>query len=281
MSRRVALIGNPLRRRHSEAMHNAAFGHFGVDARYELCELTPDELPAFFRQVRGEEWLGFQVTAPYKRDVMAYLDDIDHDALAMGAVNSGLRRDDGSLVGFNTDADGFLRAAVAVLGAEIRGISAAVAGAGGAARAVVHALVSAGAAEISIGNRSVARAHHLAADYGDEVRATGLDDTFTEALRRAQLAVNATTVGMISPGVAFDVAELPDSAAVLDLVYVPAESELVRLARGRGLRAGNGLGMLVAQAELAFERWTGIAHAGPVMRAALEQLAPSDPAAPP
>ena len=251
-------------------MHNAAFRHFGVDARYDLRDLEPDGLAAFCEEARGEEWLGFQVTAPYKQAVMRHLDDTEAEAVAIGAVNSVVRRDDGGLVGFNTDAGGFGRAVEAALGAPIRGITAAVAGAGGAARAVVHALVSAGADSVSIGNRTASRAGALAADYGDEVVGMGIDAEFAEALGGAQLAVNATTVGMVSTGVAFDVAALPDSAVVFDLVYVPPDSELVRQARARGLRAHNGLGMLVAQAELAFERWVGVADAGAVMRTALD-----------
>lgn len=270
MTKRVALIGRPLRRRHSAVMHNAAFQHFGVDAEYELREPAPDELEGFFQEVRQPGWLGFQVTAPYKQAVMEHLDEIEPGAMAIGAVNSGLRRDDGSLVGFNTDAPGFRRAVEEELGVRFRHTTVVVAGAGGAARAVVHAAVSAGANEVIVGNRTVSRAVDLAADFGEPVLATGLDDAFEEALRRAGLAVNATTVGMASSGASFDVAVLPASAAVFDLVYLPPETELLRLARARGVAAANGLGMLVAQAEIAFDRWTGIAGAGPVMRAALE-----------
>ena len=88
--------------------------------------------------------------------------------------------------------------------------------------------------------------------------------------------MNATTVGMIQPGVAFDPDVLQDSAAVFDLVYNPPESELLRRSRARGLRATNGLGMLIAQAEIAFERWTGVSGAGPIMRTALAAEPKSD-----
>lgn len=269
MTHRVALIGRPLRRRHSAVMHNAAFVHFGIDAEYELREPAPSELAEFFAEVRRPDWLGFQVTAPYKQAVMEHLDEIEAGAVAIGAVNSGLRRDDGTLVGFNTDAPGFRRAVEEELGVAFPGITVAVAGAGGAARAIVYAAVSAGAGAVSVGNRTASRALDLAAEFGDPVRATGLDAAFHEALRRVDLVINATTVGMASAGVPFDVDALPGSAAVFDLVYVPPETELLRRARSRGLPAANGLGMLVAQAEIAFERWTGIAGAGPVMRAAL------------
>jgi shikimate dehydrogenase len=250
-------------------MHNAAFAHFGIDAEYELRELTPEQLGGFFAEVRRPEWFGFQVTAPHKQAVMDHLDEIEPDALAIGAVNSGLRREDGALIGFNTDAPGFRRAVEEDLAVDFSDSTVVIAGAGGAARAVAHAAVTAGASEVVVGNRTAARARELAAEFGDPLRAIGLDAAFTDALRGADLAVNATTVGMTSDGVAFDVDALPGSAAVFDLVYVPAETELLRRARARGLAAGNGLGMLVAQAEIAFERWTGITGAGPIMRRAL------------
>lgn len=272
MTRRVALIGRPLRRRHSEVMHNAAFDHFGIDARYELRDVSLEQVPGFVDEARGADWLGFQVTTPHKRIVMELLDQIEHDAGQIGAVNTVLRREDGSLAGHNTDAEGFRRAVENELELGLSDLSVCVGGAGGAARAGVHALVVAGAGDITVGNRTWERARALAEDFGPSVRGAGFGAAFDEALTEADLAVNATTVGMIEPGVAFDVGSLPPTAAVFDLVYDPSESELLRRARARGLRVANGLGMLVSQAEIAFERWTGVADAGPVMRAALESL---------
>ena len=269
VTRSVALIGHPLKRRHSEVMHNAAFRHYSIDASYELREIEPDEVPGFVEEARGEAWLGFQVTAPYKRLIMEHLDTVEEGARQIGAVNSVLRRDDGTLVGFNTDAPGFRQAAESAFDIRFSGLRAAVAGAGGAARAVVHALVEGGIDSVVICDLISSRADDLAAAYGEAVRAVGLGGEFEDALGGVDLAVHATTVGMIEPGVAFDVAALGDEAAVFDLVYNPPESELLRRARARGLPAANGLGMLVAQAEIAFERWTGVSGAGPILHAAL------------
>lgn len=268
-TRRVALIGSPLKRRHSEIMHNAAFAHFAIDARYELREMESEEIPSFVREARGEAWLGFQVTAPYKQIVMEHLDEIEDGARQIGAVNSVLRHHDGSLVGFNTDAPGFQRAAEGELGIRFAGLQVGVAGAGGVARAVVHSLVAAGAESVTICDLAPERATDLAAGFGPPVRAVAVGDQFGDVLGGVDLAVNATTVGMIQPGVAFEPEALQESAAVFDLVYNPPETELLRRSRTRGLPASNGLGMLVAQAEIAFERWTGRADSGSVMRAAL------------
>jgi shikimate dehydrogenase len=266
-ARRVALIGRPLRRRHSQVMHDAAFAANGIDAAYELHEIEPEELAAFVEEARGPEWLGFQITAPYKRDVMALLDAVEPEAEAIGAVNSVARDEQGRLVGFNTDAPGFAAAVRRDLGLSFEGLRVVVAGAGGAAHAVVAAAVNGGAAEVLVAARSAGPARALAERFG--ATAGGLDDP---ALAQADLLVNATTVGMLEPGLVVDPGRLGAGAAVFDLVYVPLETELLRAARARGLRAAGGASMLVAQAVIAFRRWTGVEDATEVMRSAVAPL---------
>lgn len=271
--KRVALIGSPLKRRHSAVMHNAAFHHFRVDAIYELRELSPDQLDGFFAEARGDDWLGFQVTAPYKQEALARCDEVEPAARRIGAVNSVERRPDGALVGFNSDAPGFARAVQADLGLDMKGAVVAVAGAGGAARAVIDAALEAGASEVIVGNRTRSTAVRLVESIGDgRLHAAELGEEFESGLDEAKLAVNATTVGMTTSGSAFDVDRLQKGAAVFDLVYVPPETELLESATARGLAVANGAGMLVAQAEIAFERWTGLAGAGAVMSAAVQPL---------
>jgi shikimate dehydrogenase len=273
MTRRVALIGRPLRRPHSRVMHNAAFSHYGIDADYELREIQPEEVEPFVRESRGEDWFGFQITAPYKEAVVTHLDEVEADARQIGAVNSVAREDDGSLVGFNTDAPGFL-SAVRGAGVEVSGTSAFVAGAGGAARAVVWGLLREGASRVHVANRTLPRAAALAnsLEYlGSVIPLDLADSRIPSVLAESQIAVNATTVGMTSPGTAFDVAHLPSEAAVFDLVYVPPVTPLVESAQRRGLTVRNGLDMLVDQAQIAFHRWTGIPGAGAVMRTAVEE----------
>jgi shikimate dehydrogenase len=175
------------------------------------------------------------------------------------------------LVGFNTDAPGFM-AAVDGLGVNVAARPVVVFGAGGAARAVVWALLDAGAGPVHVANRTLDRASRLAADLspdGSVVPSTTDSPALFKAMASAALAVNATTVGMTSDDVAFDVAPLPEDALVFDLVYVPPETPLVRAAKARGLRVSNGLEMLVRQGEIAFERWTGISSTADTMRAAL------------
>ena len=277
MTRRVALLGRPLRRRHSQVMHDAAFAAAGIDARYELLELDPADVAAAVEEARGPDWLGLGVTAPYKRVVAGLVDEVEADARAIGAVNNVVRTSDGRLVGFNSDAPGFRAGVEIAMGRALEGAEVVVVGAGGAAHAVVYACLTAGARRLTIANRTIAAAAALAARFGDvavgPVVVAGLgDERLAGALRTADLAVNATTVGMIDPGITIPVDRLPDHATVFDLVYVPPETPLLRAARGRGLRAANGGEMLVQQAALAFERWTGVAGMAGVMRAAVAPL---------
>jgi shikimate dehydrogenase len=277
VTRHVALIGTPLKRRHSQVMHDAAFDAAGIDARYVLREIDPDEVEGLVASARGPEWLGLGVTAPYKQVVAALVDEVEGDAHAIGAVNNVVRTDDGRLIGFNSDAPGFRAGVELAMGRPLVGARVVVAGAGGAAHAVVHALLSAGAASVTVGNRTLAAASALLERFASvgqgSSAATGLgDDKFVDALRSADLAVNATTVGMIDRGTTIDVQVLPDTATVFDLVYVPPETPLLAAARARGLRAANGSEMLIQQAAIAFERWTGVGGMADVMRTAVEPL---------
>jgi shikimate dehydrogenase len=280
MTRQVGLIGKPLKRRHSQVMHDAAFDAAGIDARYVLLELDADAVAGAVAEARSSDaWLGLGVTAPYKLVVAGLCDAIDDDAAAIGAVNNVERTADGRLVGFNTDAPGFQAGVERAMGRSLAGAEVVVVGAGGAAHAVVFACLRAGAARVSVANRTAGKTAALVdrfAEVGSGARrAIGLDEgsgAFEAALARADVAVNATTVGMVDPGVTIPVERLPATATVFDLVYVPAETPLLRAARARGLRAANGSEMLIAQAAAAFERWTGVGGMADVMRAAVAPL---------
>ena len=277
MTRRVALIGKPLKRRHSQVMHDAAFAAAGIDAHYELLELEPEAVEGAVNDARGPDWLGLQVTAPYKRLVAGLCDIVEADAAKIGAVNSVARSASGELVGFNTDAPGFQAGVELAMGRSLAGAEVVVAGAGGAAHAVVFACLSAGARRVTIGNRTPSAAAELAERFGavgsGSISPLALGDpAFSAALESADLAVNATTVGMLDAGMTIDVDRLPPRATVFDLVYVPLETPLLGAARARGLRAANGSEMLIQQAAIAFERWTQVGGMADVMRDAVAPL---------
>ena len=234
MTRRVALIGRPLRRRHSQVMHDAAFAAHGIDARYELRELEPDALAAFVAEARDPAWFGFQVTAPYKQAIMELLDAVEPEAAAIGAVNSVERREDGTLVGFNTDAPGFARAVERDLGRRLRRRRRSSSPARAAPPAPWLTPRPAAARPRWSWPPAGSSARRR---WGGGTGAVALDDPeLAAALARADLVVNATTVGMLDPGCVVDPDALGERSAVFDLVYVPPETELVRRARERGLK---------------------------------------------
>ncbi|HEY6057942.1 MAG TPA: hypothetical protein VIV06_07905, partial [Candidatus Limnocylindrales bacterium] len=178
---------------------------------------------------------------------------------------------------------GFRAGVERAMGGPLAGLEVVVAGAGGAAHAVVFACLDAGARRVTVGNRTVSTAAALAERFAGvgsgSLTVLGLDDpAFAAALGTADLAVNATTVGMIDAGMTIPLEHLASVATVFDLVYVPRETPLLRAARARGLRAANGSEMLIAQAAIAFERWTGAGGMAEVMRAAVAPLL-ADPGA--
>ena len=277
MTQRVALLGKPLRRRHSVVMHNAAFEAAGIDARYELQELDADAVAGAVAAARGPDYLGLGVTAPYKRVVADLVDVVELDAQRIGAVNNVARTPDGRLIGFNSDAPGFRAGVELAMGRALTDAEVVVIGAGGAAHAVVYACLTAGVRRLTIANRTGETVTALARRFegvgGPSVAPLALDDPeLADALASADLAVNATTVGMVDPGMTIDVERLPSTATVFDLVYVPAETPLLQAARARGLRAANGSEMLIQQAAIAFQRWTGVADMADVMREAVAPL---------
>jgi shikimate dehydrogenase len=185
---------------------------------------------------------------------------------------------EGSLLwGDNTDVEGFLANMDETAPDWARSRSAVVIGAGGAARAVVHALLSRGVGRIAVVNRTLSRAEALGAQFGRAVTASSWSGLSTE-LSRADLLVNASSIGMegqASPEI--DLSVLPEQAVVADVVYVPLRTPLIQAARARGLKAAEGLGMLLHQAVPGFERWFG---QRPEVTTELRRLVEADIAAP-
>ena len=264
-TRLAAVIGSPVRHSLSPAMHNAAFGELALDWVYLAFEVAPAAVTAAFDGVRALGLAGLSVTIPHKAAALAQVDEASGAARAVGAVNTVVVRDDGKLLGDNTDGAGFL-ASLSDEGFDPAGRVCMVVGAGGAARAVVHALAGAGAAEVMVANRTAERGEATAALAGGTGRVASTDEVV-----RAELVVNATPLGLAgsAPGdLPVNPALLGPGQLVVDLVPNPAVTPLMRAARHAGCMTAGGLGMLVHQGALAFERWTGRAAPLGVMRAA-------------
>jgi shikimate dehydrogenase len=196
----------------------------------------------------------------------------DAAAEATGALNT-LWLDDGVLVGANTDPHGFLaNLDESAPGWDATPGQAVVLGAGGAARAIVWALITRGFAPVHVVNRDPTRPKNLARQLGDQVKPARWAD-LPSLLRDARVLVNTTTLGMAGqPPLKIDLAPLPKDAVVNDIVYLPAETELLGAARARGLRTVGGLGMLLHQAAPGFARWFGRApQVTPALRAAVQK----------
>jgi shikimate dehydrogenase len=273
----VGLLGWPVHHSISPAMQNAAFRALNLDWAYLPLATPPESLPDALAGLKALGFRGANVTIPHKEQAILGLDEVTPEARSLGAVNT-LVVSDGKLVGHNTDVAGFL-AALDNAGCSPR--RAVVLGAGGAARAAVYGLHSRGVT-VTVANRSPRRAQGLvSALAAHSLRAdTCLLDTLAlrDALSRADLLVNATPVGMWPATGATPLPSgigLHPGLAVMDLIYNPLETLLLRQARQEGAMVINGMDMLIHQGAIAFQLWTGQEAPLAVMRqaalAALEQ----------
>ncbi len=272
----AGVIGWPIAHSRSPLIHGYWLRQYGIAGRYERLAVRPEALGAFFERIAEERragLVGFNVTIPHKEAVCGLVDTMTPEAQAIGAVNT-VWFEGARVVGDNTDAYGFMaNLAQAVPGWSAEGVRAAVLGAGGAARAVVHGLLAAGVGGVRLFNRTRARAEALAEAFGPRVEvadwqelAVGLAN---DGLGDVGLLVNATSLGMEGAApLELDLSGLPEGAVVADLVYTPLETALLAAARARGLRAVDGLGMLLHQAVPGFERWFGVR---PEVRPALRE----------
>jgi shikimate dehydrogenase len=255
---RLQVIGDPVLHSKSPVLHGAMLSALGLDAAYDARVVRRGELPDYLRWARDHGMAGFNATMPHKEDLLPLLDGIDPAARLTGAVNTVCLRE-GAWVGFNTDGAGALSALGEVLGFDPAGSTVTLLGAGGAAKAVALALAQAGAERVQVCNRTLERAVELCARHPRLTPAPFDPDTLERLCRGADLLVNCTSLGMEGCPRQFEgfsfLDALPPHGAVFDLIYHPAETELLAQARRRGLRTMNGLPMLVWQAVLALEHF--------------------------
>ena len=271
--KRIVLLAHPAGHSLSPTMHNAAFLHLDIPARYEALDVPPKGLPGAVEELRGPEFLGANVSVPHKTVVAQLVDELSGSADTVGAVNTVVNCG-GHLIGHNTDGSGFLRG-LADIGFDPEGSRVLLLGAGGAAKGVAAALLRAGVSRLAVYNRTTARAVELAETFShlgpvEPVVAGGLEGS----LGWAQLLVNATTVGM-EHGVDTEASPLPGGlmpwqGVVVDLIYRPERTRLLRESELAGLVVQNGLPMLVYQGAEAFEIWLGRAAPTETMFAAIQ-----------
>ncbi|MCS7114674.1 MAG: shikimate dehydrogenase [Nitrososphaerota archaeon] len=254
-----AVIGDPIEHSLSPTIHNAAFQHLNLDFVYVAFQVKKEELSKAVRGIRSLNIHGLNVTMPHKTAIMKYLDDVDATAKAIGSVNTILNAD-GKLIGFNTDGIGALNA-LKNNQVELRGKRLLLLGAGGAAKAIAYQLAHE-IEELRILNRTEEKAKKLAkflqGKFNKNIVGEVLSPTILkERLKEADILINATSVGMHPrPDQTLIEREwLKPSLTVMDIVYDPPETRLLRDAKAVGAKVVNGVEMLLYQGAASFEIW--------------------------
>jgi shikimate dehydrogenase len=266
-TRLVGILGDPVDHSLSPRMHNAAYAALGLDFAYVPFRATSKTIRDAVRAMRALGIVGFNVTVPFKQDVVKLIDRLDPAAKAIGAVNT-IWRDGDTIVGSNTDGLGFVEA-LRSHGAKIRGARVLVVGAGGSARAVLHALRDGKAADVVLANRTKAKAVRLAREFG--AKAAGLDALNDAALLATRtLVVNCTPVGLKGGDwLAYDANATAKNCVHFDLAYAKSLTPFLQLAAKAKRPVIDGRHMLVQQGAAAFRLFTGKKAPVAVMAAAV------------
>ena len=247
------VIGDPIAHSKSPLIHRFWLEKLGIAGDYDAVHVKPDMLADYLKNRHGDpDWRGCNVTIPHKIGVMEHVGDPGGVQASIGAMNTILRGEDGALVGTNTDAGGFY---TPLWNSDLTGKTICVIGNGGAARAIVFALSRLAVGKVHIMGRNPLKSMGLIGQFGLKGDCLPMD----AALPKADLLVNASPLGMsgIDASLDIDLAPLPETAVVYDIVYNPLETPLLAQARGRGLHTIDGLDMLIGQADLAFELFFG------------------------
>jgi shikimate dehydrogenase len=267
------IIGDPVEHSFSPGMQNSAFRAMGLDAVYVPFKVKKEDLKDAIKGVRALGIRGLNVTIPHKTEVMNYLDEIDPLAGKIGAVNT-IVNSDGRLKGYNTDASGFIRS-LQNAGINLKNKKSVVLGAGGAARAITFSLVDK-VGKLTILNRHLESAQGLAGGLSDtRVKALELNaENLKSVLDAAEIVINTTSVGMWP-----DTSNSPvptglfkSGQIVIDVVYNPLKTRLLKQAESQGAKTISGIDMLVWQGALALELWTGQPAPAEVMKEEISRI---------
>jgi len=260
MTKRVVLIGHPVAHSLSGAMQQAAFDDQGIDATYELWDRAPLGLADAITELRGDDFLGANVTIPHKERIVPLVDRLTDEAHVTGAVNT-ITKEGKRLVGHNTDVPGFRVALDRLVGKQKMPRNAVVLGAGGGARAVVYGLITEGFQRIIVFNRHLHRAEGLVKHFGRsaahmELKAMPWHESIIESeLAKTKVLVNATSIGLTGDQTPVPGEIIPPELLVLDLIY--NRTRFLREAEAAGSIVQDGELMLLHQGAAAFTLWTG------------------------
>ena len=255
----AGIIGLPVAHSRSPTIHNFWLNALGIRGAYVPLAVKPERLKEALTGLAALGFRGCNVTMPHKQTAMQLLDSVNETARRIGAVNTIVVEEDGTLRGFNNDGNGFVQS-LKDAKPDWRADSGPILllGAGGASRAVVVALLENGARQIRISNRTPEKARAIADEFGSSVTALAWAER-AAALADAAMLVNCTDRGMIGKdALEIDLSRLDPATLVADLIYTPLETPFLAEARERGCLTVNGLGLLLNQARLAFKAWFGV-----------------------
>jgi len=258
------LLGNPLGHSVSPPMHNCVFEKLELNYLYMPVEVSPENLETVFRGLTKMNVGGFNVTIPHKIHIMDFLDELHPLAATIGAVNTICIKD-GKTIGHNTDGEGFMRSLEEETGLSCQGKTFFLLGSGGAARAISMTLAYRGAAQIYLCNRTPAKAEALAYEINHKIRDCAQvvpfsKDAQAKVLAACDVLVNCTSIGMhpMDDQMPIDAELIDKHLVVVDIVYNPLTTKLLKTAEAKGCTIAHGLGMLIYQGAAAFKLWTGV-----------------------
>lgn len=260
----LGLLGDPVEHTKSPYIHNTLFNQFNINAIYVPILVNKGDLEKAVIGLKAQNFLGFNVTVPYKKDIIKYLDDVSKDALLMGAVNT-VKNINGKLMGYNTDADGFIRDFRDGFNMDFTRKSVMLLGAGGTARALAIKLAAEGVKHLTIVNKTEQNAQNIVDlvknNYGSIISYLPPNSpNFLNELQNCEIVINTTPAGMStyldSTPFDFDFV-FNKSQYVYDVIYAPKKTKFLIQAEKYGCKTRNGFGMLINQGVSAFEIWTG------------------------
>lgn len=255
MENHFAVIGNPIAHSLSPEMHRGGYRELGLEADYLRLQVESSTLPQAVQGLKALGFTGWNVTVPFKEQIIPYLDELTAEALEAGAVNT-VKVQGGRLIGHNTDGQGFVRSIQSELTLK-KGMPVVILGAGGAAKGIAMALLPF-EVKIIILNRTQERAQHLV----DLINKNG-GEAVTQPweagdwLKSTQLLVQTTSLGLKQEQYPFSLSGISQEMLVVDIIFNPWETPFLREARELGCRTLNGVGMLLYQGALAWEFWLG------------------------
>lgn len=262
-TRIVGLFGYPLGHASSPIMQNAAFNNKDINNVYVAIEVKPENFATVVNAIPSMNLVGFNVTKPYKIEIIKYLDEIDEAAKCIGAVNTVVVKD-GKLKGYNTDGTGFLRSLEESLGSKVEGKNIFVLGSGGASRAISMVLALNKARKVYICNRTFEKALALSEDINKNAPGVSAAipmeyDEMKKNIENVDVFINTTSVGTFPEvdEIPIDSSLLNEKLVVCDVIYNPKKTKLLQEAEKLGCKTMSGIGMVVYQGAEAFELWTG------------------------